>query len=65
MIRVLKPGGVFAVLEPKRGWTGGWRIDQNLKVKLEELGLRRVEIKPFTIHYPKERRVFLVTGVKR
>ena len=65
MIRVLKPGGVFAVLEPKKGWAGGWRVDQNLKVRLEELGLRRVEVRPFTIHYPKERTVFLVTGVKR
>ena len=64
MVRVLKPGGVFAVLEPRTGWAGGWRVNQKLKAKLINLGLEDIEIKPFVIHYPRRREVFLVTGRK-
>ena len=64
MVRVLKPGGVFAVLEPRTGWAGGWRVNQNLKAKLASLGLKNVEIRPFVIYYPRRREVFLVTGKK-
>jgi len=64
MVRVLKPGGIFAVLEPRSGWAGGWKVDQNLKAKLSSLGLKNIEIKPFLIYYPKRRRVFIITGKK-
>jgi len=64
MVRVLKPGGVFAVLEPGRGWAGGWKVDQDLRRKLEGLGLRNVTFKPFTVYYPKKRDVYLIMGVK-
>jgi len=64
MVRVLKPGGVFTALEPRIGWAGGWKVDQNLKAKLASLGLKNVEIKPFIIYYPRRRKVFLVTGKK-
>jgi len=64
MVRVLKPGGIFAVLEPRIGWAGGWKVDQNLKAKLSSLGLKNIEIKPFLIYYPKRRRVFIITGKK-
>ncbi|MCD6538441.1 methyltransferase domain-containing protein [Candidatus Bathyarchaeota archaeon] len=64
MVRVLKPGGVFAVLEPRTGWAGGWRVNQNLKAKLASLGLKNVEIRLFVIYYPRRREVFLVTDKK-
>ena len=64
MVRVLKLGGVFAVLEPRTGWVGGWRVNEKLKAKLISLGLNDIEIKPFVIHYPRRREVFLIKGRK-
>jgi len=64
MVRVLKPGGVFAVLEPKRGWSGGWRVNKELKDRLEDFGLEDVSFKPFTVFYPRKREVFLVLELK-
>ncbi|HDD69052.1 MAG TPA: class I SAM-dependent methyltransferase [Candidatus Korarchaeota archaeon] len=55
MIRVLKPGGKFAIVEPvKERWTG-WVVDDKLKTKLQELGLKNVKFHPIIISYPKKR----------
>jgi len=62
MVRVLKSRG--AVLEPKKRWVGGWRVNRELKDKLEEFGLENVSFKLFTIFYPRKREVFLIVGVK-
>ena len=64
MIRVLKPGGVFAILEPKADKWIKWRVNENLKEKLEYLGLRDVRFYPITMSYPKKRTVYLIVGVK-
>jgi len=64
MVRVLKPGGVFAVLEPKKGWAGGWRVNRELKDKLEEFGLENVSFKPFTIFIQGRGRFFLLLELK-
>jgi len=65
MVRVLKPGGIFAVLEPRSGWAGGWKVDQNLKAKLSSLGLKNIEIKPFLIYYPKNQAIFDLLSKKK
>ncbi|HDD66777.1 MAG TPA: class I SAM-dependent methyltransferase [Nitrososphaeria archaeon] len=64
MIRVLKPGGILAILEPKSDRWIKWRIDENLRRKLEGMGLRNVRFHPVTLTYPKKRVVYLITGVK-
>ena len=64
MIRVLKPGGILALLEPKSDRWIKWRVDENLRRKLEGMGLRDVRFHPVTLTYPKKRVVYLITGVK-
>jgi len=64
MIRVLKPGGKFAIVEPvKERWTG-WVVDDKLKAKLQELGLKNVKFHPIIISYPKKRNVYIIYGEK-
>ena len=64
MIRVLKPGGKFAVIEPPRGWAG-WKVDEALRQKLEQFGLQNVRFQPLMIAYPKKRQVYIIYGEKR
>lgn len=64
MVRVLKPNGTFAILEPPKGF-GGWKVDDRLKIKLEDLGLENIKYYPFILNYPRKRRVFLIMGTKR
>ena len=45
-------GGVLALLEPGRGWASGWRVERVVE-HLKELGLKQVELQPFTIHFSK------------
>jgi ubiquinone/menaquinone biosynthesis C-methylase UbiE len=63
MIRVLKPRGKFAVMEPPKGYK--WKIDKKLKQKLEDLGLKNVEFFPIKINYPKKREVYAIYGEKK
>jgi len=62
MIRVLKPKGKFAVIEPPGGYK--WRVDENLKRKLEKFGLKNVKFIPLMINYPKRRNVYIIYGEK-
>jgi len=62
MIRVLKPGGKFAIIEPPGGYR--WRINEDLKGKLENFGLKNVKFIPMTISYPKKRNVYIIYGEK-
>jgi len=64
MIRVLKPGGKFAIIEPPKEYWTKWRVDNELKKTLEEIGLRNVKFKPIRISYPKERNVYIIYGEK-
>ena len=64
MIRVLKVGGVLAILEPEADRWIKWRVDEKLKEKLESLGLKHVQFHPLTIKYPKKRTAYLIVGVK-
>ena len=64
MIRVLKPGGILAILEPKSDRWMKWCIDENLRRKLEGMGLRNVRFHPVTLTYPKKRVAYVITGVK-
>lgn len=64
MIRVLKPGGKFAIIEPPRGWLG-WAVDEKLRRKLEEMGLKNVRFEPLLISYPRKRNVYIIYGEKR
>ena len=64
MVRVLKPGGIFAILEPDSDRWIGWRVDERLKEKLTSLGLRNVKLHPITLTYPKKRTAYLITGEK-
>jgi len=65
MIRVLKPGGVLALLEPKSDRWIKWKIDEELRRRLGEMGLENVEFHPITITYPKKRTVYIIRGVKK
>ena len=60
----MKPGGILALLEPKSDRWIKWRVDENLRRKLEEMGLRDVKFHPVTLTYPKKRVAYLITGVK-
>ena len=62
MIRVLKPKGKFAIVEPAGGY--GWRINQDLKRKLQSLGLGAVRFVPLMINYPKKRNAYVICGEK-
>ena len=62
MIRVLKPKGKFAVIEPPGGYK--WRVDEDLKRKLEKFGLKNVKFIPMMINYPKRRNVYIIYGEK-
>jgi len=62
MIRVLKPGGKFAIIEPPGGYK--WGINENLKRKLENFGLKNVEFTPIMVNYPKRRNVYVIYGEK-
>ena len=62
MIRVLKPGGKFAIIEPPGGYK--WRINEDLKRKLENFGLKNVKFIPIIISYPKKRNVYIIYGEK-
>ena len=62
MIRVLKPGGKFAIIEPPGGYR--WRINEDLKGKLENFGLKNVKFIPMIIGYPKKRNVYIIYGEK-
>jgi len=64
MIRVLKPGGKFAIVEPKREIWTGWIVDDRLISKLSESGLRNIKLRTFTINYPKKRDVYIIYGEK-
>ena len=64
MVRVLKPGGIFAILEPDSDRWIRWRVDEQLKEKLTSLGLRNVKLHPITLTYPKKRTAYLITGEK-
>lgn len=41
MIRVLRPGGKFAIIEPPRRYR--WSVDEKLRKTLEEIGLENVK----------------------
>jgi len=62
MIRVLKSGGKFAIIEPPGGYK--WGINEDLKRKLENSGLKNVKFIPMTISYPKKRNVYIIYGEK-
>jgi len=62
MIRILKPGGKFAIIEPPGGYK--WRINEDLKRKLENFGLKNVKFIPMTVNYPKRRNVYIIYGEK-
>jgi len=62
MIRVLKSRGKFAVIEPLGGYK--WRIDEDLKRKLANFGLKNVKFIPMEINYPKKRNVYVIYGEK-
>ena len=62
MIRVLKPKGKFAVIEPPRGYR--WRVNEDLKRKLEKFGLKNIKFIPMMISYPKKRNVYIIYGEK-
>jgi ubiquinone/menaquinone biosynthesis C-methylase UbiE len=63
MIRVLKPGGKFVIMEPPGGYK--WKVNEKLKEKLENLGLKGVEFIPIVINFPKKREVYVIYGEKR
>jgi len=64
MVRVLKPGGKLALIEPKReAWTK-WKVNDELKAMLEELELENVKFHPISISYPRRRNVYLIYGEK-
>jgi len=63
MIRVLKPKGKFAIIEPPGGGYK-WRINKALKVKLENFGLKNVKFIPIEVSYPKKRNVYIIYGEK-
>jgi len=49
MVRVLRPNGKFAIIEPPRAGAG-WRVDEKLQEKLREIGLKNeVPTTPDTI----------------
>jgi len=62
MLRVLKPGGRFAIIEPPRGYR--WAVDGKLKEKLETMGLSNVGFRPLEVRYPKKRNVYIIHGEK-
>ena len=62
MVRVLKPRGKFAIMEPSGGYR--WKVDERLKEKLEGLGLVNVKINPMVVHYPEKRNVYVIYGEK-
>ena len=64
MVRVLRPGGKFAIIEPPRAGAG-WCVDEKLREKLEEIGLKNVKFQPLLISYPKKRTVYIIYGEKR
>lgn len=63
MVRVLRSGGKFAIIEPPRGYR--WLVDEKLKVKLEEIGLENVKFQPLVVSYPQKRHVYIIYGEKR
>ena len=63
MIRVLKPEDKFAIIEPPGGYK--WRVDEDLKRKLENFGLKNVKFIPMMISYPRRRNVYIIYGEKR
>lgn len=65
MDRVLRPGGKFAMIEPKRAGWSGWEVDARLKVKLEQIGLENVEFHPMLVYYPGKSHVSVIYGEKR
>jgi len=65
MVRVLKPGGKFAIMEPWRSWELGWVVDERFKRKLEEIGLGDVKFQSILLTYPRKRYVCIVYGEKR
>ena len=64
MIRVLKPGGKFAIIEPPKEYWTKWRVDSELKKTLEEVGLQNVKFKPIQVSYPRKRNVYIIYGEK-
>ena len=62
LIRVLKSGGKFAIIEPPGGYR--WKINEDLKRELENLGLKNVGFNPMMVSYPKKRNVYIVYGEK-
>ena len=58
MIRVLKPGGKFAIIEPPGGYR--WWINEDLKRKFEDFGFKNVKFIPMIISYPKRRNVYII-----
>ncbi len=65
MIRVLKPGGIMALLEPESDRWIRWRVDEDLKKMLKELGLKDIRFHPITITYPRKREAYIIMGVKK
>ncbi|RLI84396.1 hypothetical protein DRP07_01270 [Archaeoglobales archaeon] len=63
MIRVLKPKGKFAIIEPPRG-IGGWVVDEKLKEVLKTMGLTDIKFQPLPVSYPKKRNVYIIYGKK-
>ena len=63
MVRVLKPGGKFAIIEPPKG-VAGWSVNEKLKRELEGIGLRDVMFKPLQMSYPRKRNVYIIYGEK-
>lgn len=65
MIRVLKNGGKFAVLEPKKDVSLNWEVNENLKNSLSNLGLQDIHFTPIPVSFPKKRNAIAVSGVKK
>ncbi|RJX15289.1 class I SAM-dependent methyltransferase [Candidatus Bathyarchaeota archaeon] len=63
MIRILKPKGRFTIIEPPKAFK--WKINGNLKRKLEDFGLKNVKFTPIKINYPKKRNVYAIYGEKK
>ncbi|PDM26767.1 hypothetical protein CP083_01995 [Candidatus Bathyarchaeota archaeon B24-2] len=55
-------GGKFAIIEPSAGYR--WRVNEDLKRKLENFGLKNVKIYPRDDGYPKKRNVYIIYGEK-
>lgn len=65
MIRVLKNGGKFAILEPKKDASLNWEVNENLETSLFNLGLQDIQFTPILVSFPKKREAIAISGVKK